>query len=133
MIKVFLALVLTLTVAPLALPGTSAERFSKCLPAEIDPGSPVVIPSEQSSKRRATNSPTVKSRLIQLKASCKKGKLFASGKPVYFYNLIGCWGNPPADYLDLLKQQSDEIRRLQKKYTVIQISCAASADPRRVS
>ncbi len=77
---------------------------------------------------------TVKMRLVQLKARCKRGMLVdGKGKQIYFYTLIGCWGNPPADYLDLLEHQAQEIQRLKKRYTVIQISCAQSVDFRTIS
>lgn len=94
----------------------------------------VMIESSESNPRAAARKITVRMRLVQLKARCKRGKLVdGKGKEIYFYTLIGCWGNPPADYLDLLKQQAREIVRLKKKYTVIQIPCAQSVDPRSIS
>lgn len=112
---------------------SSNQQFAKCLPAEIDPGSLVVVERSSGSRHDTPSQVSVKTRLTQLKAYCKKGKLFANGKPVYFYNLVGCWGNPPEDYLEVLKRQAAEIQRLKKKYTVIQISCDGSLDPRRIS
>jgi len=37
--------------------------------------------------------------------------------------LIGCWGNPPEDYMEQLERQRLEIKRLKEKYTVVEISC----------
>ncbi len=69
---------------------------------------------------------TVKDRLVELKARCRKGKLLDSrGKQIYFYRLIGCWGNPPVDYLEQVEQQRIKLRQLQRRYTVIQIPCLA--------
>jgi hypothetical protein len=102
---------------------------TKCLPAEIDPGSIVVVETTRGGTARVS----LKTRLTQLKARCKKGKLYAGGRQIYFYNLIGCWGNPPDDYQEQLRRQAAELQRLKKKYTVIQIACDGSVDPRRIS
>jgi hypothetical protein len=67
---------------------------------------------------------TVEQELIAMKARCDKGKLLdASGKEVRFYRLVGCWGNPPADYQEILAHQTEEIEKLKKKYTVIEMTC----------
>ncbi|MGH9927961.1 MAG: hypothetical protein ACREA9_01905 [Pyrinomonadaceae bacterium] len=117
-----------------AVPARSSERFCECLPAEISLDSFVMIESSESNSRAAARKITVRMRLVQLKARCKRGKLVdGKGREIYFYTLIGCWGNPPADYLDLLKHQDQEIQRLKKRYTVIQIPCAQSVDPRSIS
>jgi hypothetical protein len=130
--SVLLLGLLVFVAAPPASPAPALEGYSKCVPANVDLDSPVVV-EDQSKRRRSTITTTVRSRLTQLRASCKKGKLFANRRQVYFYDLIGCWGNPPEDYLDLLKRQREEIDRLKKKYTVIQISCSDSSDRRRIS
>jgi hypothetical protein len=105
--------------------------FGGCVPNEIDLNSQLV---NESTSKPVARQITVKQRLIQLKAHCKKGKLVdGKNKPIYLYQLIGCWGNPPDDYLDLLKHQEEEIRRLKRKYIVIQISCAQSGDLRTIS
>lgn len=108
-------------------------RISPCMPAEIDLDNAVLIETgmgNQSAKAKVT----VRIRLAQLKARCKNAKLVdGRGRQIRFYNLIGCWGNPPADYEALLKQQAGEIKRLQKRYTVIQIPCAQSIDPSSIN
>jgi hypothetical protein len=67
---------------------------------------------------------TVKQTLKMMKAKCSKGKLVDSKKrEIRFYNLQGCWGNPPADYGEIMENQQKELAELKKKYTVIEISC----------
>lgn len=67
---------------------------------------------------------TVKQRLNQLKARCRKGKLVdVSRREVRFYRLAGCWGNAPVNYLEILEHQRSEIRKLRKHYTVLEIPC----------
>jgi hypothetical protein len=67
---------------------------------------------------------TVEQKLSELKARCRKGRLVdASGKEIYFYHLQGCWGNPPADSEDVLKQQASELERLRRRYRVIEMTC----------
>ena len=117
-----------------AVPARPSERFSGCLPAGISLDGLVTIEPAKANQHGATMKVTVSMRLVQLKARCKRGKLVdVQGKQIYFYTLIGCWGNPPADYLELLDHQAKEIQRLKKRYTVIQIPCAQSVDPRTIS
>jgi hypothetical protein len=67
---------------------------------------------------------TVKQTLRVMKAKCWKGKLVdAKKREIYFYDLQGCWGNPPQDYLEIMDNQRKEIAELKKKYTVIEINC----------
>jgi hypothetical protein len=114
-------------------PASSVEDFGGCLPGRIDLNSVVVVEDNKPSGNKPAPRTTIKQRLIQLKAHCKKGKLIdGKGKQVYFYSLIGCWGNPPVNYLELLRHQAQEIQRLKKRYTVIQIPCNQSLDPRKI-
>lgn len=70
---------------------------------------------------------TVEQKLKELKARCKKGKLVdATGKEIRFYRLTGCWGNPPADYQEILKRQNSELESLRKRYRVIEMTCNPS-------
>ena len=32
---------------------------------------------------------------------------------------IQCWGNPPADYRERQQRQQDELKEMEKKYTVV--------------
>lgn len=66
----------------------------------------------------------VKETLSKLGGKCVSGKLVdKAGKEVRFYNLQGCWGNPPADYLEILDTQTKELEELRKKFTVIELTC----------
>ena len=75
---------------------------------------------------------TVQEALHRIETRCREGKLFdKTGREIYFVHLIGCWGNPPADYRERLTLQAREIQRLKKQYTVVEIPCA-QIDPRQV-
>ena len=98
------------------------DRFQHCLPPDIkvaDVASAQFVRSTKSVKKI-----TVGQKLAELKARCRRGKLVdASGKEIRFFKLIGCWGNPPADYQEILQKQSDELEKLRKRYTVIEMTC----------
>ena len=102
----------------------SQSRFVRCLPTEISPGQ-VVLTSPPADSGSAKAKPvTVKQRLVQLKARCRKGKLIdGKGRQIYLYQLTGCWGNPPEDYQQILERQRQELIRLRKRYTVIELTC----------
>ncbi len=92
-----------------------------CLPSGVSSDTLV------SSDIGAYNTVTVSQKLSSLRAVCQGDKLVdGSGKPIYFYNLIGCWGNPPNNYLELMANQSQEIAKLQFQYNVITIPCSTS-------
>lgn len=75
---------------------------------------------------------TVKQTLKKIGARCVAGKLVDDkGKQIRFYFLQGCWGNPPADYQEILDRQSKEIERLKKNCTVIEMTCNPSGLPRQ--
>ena len=67
---------------------------------------------------------TVKQALKRMRARCLGGKLVdGKGRQIRFYFLQGCWGNPPADYLEILDRQKREIEELKKRFTVIEMTC----------
>lgn len=97
-----------------------------CLPKEVDRKWTVLNDANQ------TKALTVEQKLAKLKAKCKKGKLVDEhGKEIRFVQLIGCWGNPPADYQEQIEHQQKEVRDLSEKYTVVQIPCLQQ-DPTRI-
>ena len=111
--------------------GTNKE-FVSCLPADTNLAEVVSAPQSKSATGKPSKRVTVRDTLLRLKAHCKKGKLVtASGREIRFYRLVGCWGNPPEDYQEQLKRQSQELQRLRKKYTVVEIPCA-QIDPRQI-
>ena len=110
--------------------GTRKE-FVSCLPPDTDLEEVVSVQLKSPTQTPATRV-TVRDRLRQLKAHCKKGKLVdSSGREIRFYRLLGCWGNPPADYQEQLAQQEQELQRLKKKYKVVEIPCG-QMDPRQI-
>ncbi|MDJ0796865.1 MAG: hypothetical protein QNJ51_08495 [Calothrix sp. MO_167.B12] len=73
---------------------------------------------------------TVEQKLTELRASCKNNRLVdGSGREIRFYQLAGCWGNPPQNYSDILRAQDEEIRNLEKQYTVINMTCNPGGIP----
>jgi len=74
---------------------------------------------------------TVTQKLKALRARCRKGKLVdAKGTEIRFYQLIGCWGNPPDDYQEQLERQAKELAKLRKRYRVIEMTCNSSGEDR---
>jgi hypothetical protein len=66
---------------------------------------------------------TVQQKLIELKARCRRGKLVdAQGREIRFFR-VSCWGNPPDDYLEIQKRESEELAELKKHYAVIVFGC----------
>ena len=118
------ALIVAAAVMTCAIASSHAAGQS-CLPSDVKPTE--IVASDSDKQDQVTKPKTVKDRLTELKARCRKGKLIDSrGKEIYFFRLIGCWGNPPADYEEQLEEQRVKLRELQKKYTVIQIPCVAN-------
>lgn len=73
---------------------------------------------------------TVKDTLKKLGSRCVKGKLVdRNGREIRFYRIQGCWGNPPADYLEILAEQTKEIEALKKRFTVIEMTCNPEGRP----
>jgi hypothetical protein len=66
---------------------------------------------------------TVKKKLIELRARCRRGKLVdAKGREIRFFR-ISCWGNPPEDYLEIQKREGEALAELKKHYSVIVFGC----------
>jgi hypothetical protein len=120
--------------ACLILGWVTNDKFKACLPegielTEIVQADP--LPAAASPRKKPI---TLEQRLVQMKSRCRKGKLVdGAGREIRIVRLIGCWGNPPENYEEQLKKQSEELERLKKKYTVIEISCAQSQDLREIN
>jgi hypothetical protein len=66
---------------------------------------------------------TVQKKLAQLKARCRNRKLVdAKGREIRFHR-PSCWGNPPADYMEIQQRETEELVNLRKTYTVIVFGC----------
>lgn len=95
-----------------------------CLPDGIDLDTIVEVKTRVEAGKAITEKITVKDRLAVLKAKCHKGKLVdGTGKAIRFYRMQGCWGNPPADYLEILENQGRELAELKRDFTVVEITC----------
>jgi hypothetical protein len=109
----------------LAVPGGDP---CACLPKEIK-ADDVVSAQLTRPGRPAGAKITVEQKLKELKARCRKGKLVdANGRQIYFYQMQGCWGNPPAGYQEILSQQASELERLRRRYRVIEMTCNPSGE-----
>ena len=106
----------------LVLPPT--DRCS-CLPTGIKCDS--VVSATLAKPGGKVRKVTVEQKLRELRARCRKGKLIdATGREIYFYQLKGCWGNPPEDYQEILTRQNEELKNLRKRYRVIEMTCNPS-------
>lgn len=113
-------------------PAGAADSILPCLPKDVAQDA-LVSGEEWKAAKGGTQKPvTVREALRRIEAHCRKGKLFdKTGREIYFVHLVGCWGNPPEDYLERLTLQAQEIQRLKKTYTVLEIPCGP-IDPRQV-
>lgn len=96
-----------------ALTATAQSKFEQCLPDEIKKTDRVVGEAEM----------TVAQKLKKLAARCRNGKLVDRRRREIKLLKQECWGNPPADYLEIIQKRNAEIVVLKKKYTVIEVSC----------
>jgi len=102
----------------------AVSDVSSCLPNGVSNDTVVSI------DMGGSNKVTVEQKLATLKASCSNNQLVdGNKKPITFYNLIGCWGTPPPDYQQSLRDQDNAIKALQTKYTVITLTCDPSGMP----
>ena len=107
----------------LAVTGFS-QKYS-CLPSDIKLGTVVGFKTTTSNKgSQTTERITVGQTLKTLKAKCVCGELHdGKKKAIRFYQLHGCWGYPPPDYLEIMEQQRKDLESLKKKYAVVEITC----------
>jgi len=121
----FCNLILSLSLWAVLAPSTC--KFCACLQKGVQPAEVVSVRVKKPGG--AVRPTTVSEVLKQIKAYCKRGKLVdAHGKEIYFYRMAGCWGNPPADYQEILQRQSKELQKLRKHYHVIEMTCNPSGE-----
>lgn len=98
------------------------SRWQGCLPEDVKADE--VISIEPDLKGGPGRQITVNDKLKHLRARCR-GRRFvdARGRQIHFYRLTGCWGNPPADYEEIMENQRKELARLRRRYLVVEISC----------
>lgn len=117
-----LAILSIVVVLWLNLPTAGPTTVKACLPKGIKRSD--VVSTELMVSGGVPRKITVAQKLAELKASCKRGKLVdAAGKEIRFYRLEGCWGNPPEDYQEILRKQSEDLASLRERYTVIEMTC----------
>ena len=106
--------------------GPSQSPLAKCLPPDVKLND--VVEASIVGHANGQHKVTVEGKLNELKATCDRdNKLIdASGRQIVFYHLTGCWGNPPADYRELLEKQREEINKLKQHFTVIEMTCNPS-------
>ena len=113
-------------------PAGASDSILPCVPKNVTQDTLVSGEELQSAKDKTHQPVTVREALRRIKARCRKGRLFdKTGREVYFFHLVGCWGNPPEDYQERLTLQAQEIQRLKKNFTVLEIPCAP-IDPRQI-
>ena len=110
---------------------TSFAQSYPCLPSDIKSDAVVDFVAVTSAKQDQIRIPvTVKQTLKKLRLKCTHGNLVdQKGKSVRFYQLNGCWGNPPSNYLEIMEKQRKDLDDLKKKYTVIEMTCNPSGMP----
>ncbi|HUR97103.1 MAG TPA: hypothetical protein VMZ26_03435 [Pyrinomonadaceae bacterium] len=102
-----------------------------CLPRDIRPDTVTEVKKVAWRGGIRLIKETVGQRLDKMNARCKAGKLVDQKETeIRFHRLQGCWGNPPADYLEIMEGERKLLRDLRKKFTVIEITCNPSGfDP----
>jgi len=102
--------------APTQSNSTQKSRY-ECLPKDVHSDDVV------SYNKRAKGNVTVEKTLMQMKAQCRKHKLTdAKRREIRFFR-PSCWGNPPADYLEIQQRENTELQKLKRTYAVIVFAC----------
>jgi hypothetical protein len=109
----------------IALSTTSTIDLASCLPPDVKLDDVVSVQTIESTpgvvKVKKT---TVRDKLKELGAHCVKGKLLdKTGREIYFHRMVGCWGNPPEDYQEILDRQTKKLAELKERYQVVEMTC----------
>lgn len=113
------------------LTGVSAKAQSfSCLPADVKSDDVVrVVRLPSQSPEGTVKKVSVRESLKTLKAKCVNSKLVDGKRKEIRFFRHECWGNPPADYLEIQQRQRADLAELKKKYTVIEMTCNAGGRP----
>jgi hypothetical protein len=98
----------------------AAARQFTCLPDAFDVDEIIAYRTSSNGKEVTVK---LKDKLIELKASCRDGRLVDHHQREIKLFRLACFGNPPADYDEIEQRQQQELSRLKKQYTVIIIEC----------
>ena len=129
-IRFLLSAALLVALSPLLSVSTACARnIDACMPAGTQATD--IVSSQAVKPGGKVVTVTVAQKLKALGARCRKGKLVdAKGTEIRFYQLVGCWGNPPDDYQEQLERQTRELTKLRKRYRVIEMTCDSSGEDR---
>lgn len=122
-------LVLALAAVSRAEDSAPQQPIEACLPngVRLTEIAEVITEPVSTPASGAPRKVTVQDKLTALKARCRDGKLVdGSGREIVFFRLIGCWGNPPEDYQELLAKQRSDLAALHERFTVIEMTCNPS-------
>ncbi len=125
-----MSLLFLVSAALLSIVSSPEPPGDSCLPSGIKPSDVVSAQAAKpGSERSEVKTITVAEKLKELRTRCRKGKLVdAKGREIRFYQLVGCWGNPPEDYQEILARQAKELASLRKRYHVIEMTCNPSGE-----
>jgi hypothetical protein len=103
---------------------TSSRQASTTQFACLPEGFQLKDKISDSRKENGSKQPlTIEDKLLELKARCKRGKLFdGKGKEIRLFK-FSCIGNRQDNYREIAQKESEELADLQKRYTVIIIAC----------
>ena len=131
-IRFLMSATMLVALSPLATSSASPACTSNtdpCMPPGIQATD--VVSSQAAKPGGKVVKVTVAQKIKALGARCRKGKLVdAKGTEIRFYQLVGCWGNPPDDYQEQLERQAKELAKLRKRYRVIEMTCDSSGEDR---
>jgi hypothetical protein len=131
-IRFLLSAAFLAALAPLSASSASpacTRNLDACMPPGIQATD--VVSSQAAKPGGKVVTVTVAQKLKALGARCRKGKLVdAKRTEIRFFQLVGCWGNPPDDYQEQLDRQNRELAKLRKRYRVIEMTCDSSGDDR---
>ena len=116
-------------------PNGDTTSFSNCLPSDIKPADIVSasITGFTNGVQVGLKQITVEQKLNELKAKCNSNNELIDSNltPIAFYKLKSCWGVLPPNYEEILQKEKDDIDKLEKNYTVIEMTCNPSGIPLR--
>ena len=105
--------------AAMAPDQSTASQKSKfnCLPNDVH------LTDVVSTNKATRKTVTVEKTLIQMKAQCRSGKLVDARRREIRFFRPSCWGNPPADYLEIQQRETAELQKLKRSFAVIVFGC----------
>ena len=131
-IRFLLSAAMLVALSPLSASSVSpacGRNTDACMPPGVQATD--VVSSQATKPGGKVVTVTVSQTLKGLGGRCRKGKLVdAKGMEIRFYQLVGCWGNPPHDYQEQLERQTKELAKLRKRYRVIEMTCDSSGEDR---